>query len=86
MSAQSLQHVVCRGAIDAEFLRLLARAPAEALAGFDLAEDESAMIVGLRPQSLEDLARGVEAWRRGDVMSAPAAADAWRTAAVALAG
>jgi len=86
MSAQTLQHVVCRGAIDAEFLRLLTRAPTEALAGFDLAEDESAMIVGLRPQSLEDLARGVEAWRRGDAIPARPATGPWRTASVALAG
>ena len=86
MSAQTLQHIVCRGAIDAEFLHLLARAPAEALAGFDLADDESAMIVGLRPQSLEDLAQGVEAWRRGDVMPAAPAAGAWRIATAALAG
>ncbi len=86
MSAQTLQHIVCRGAIDAEFLRLLGRAPAEALAGFDLADDESAMLLGLCPQSLEDLARGVEAWRRGDVMPAPPATGAWRIASVALAG
>lgn len=63
---RGLQQVVCRGAIDSDFLRWLARAPLEALRGFDLAPDESAMLVALQPQSLEELAGGVEAWRRGD--------------------
>ncbi len=86
MSTLALQHLVCRGAIDAEFLRTLTVAPTDALAGFDLAADESAMIVELRPQSLEELARGVEAWRRGDVAPARTLAGAWERVPVALAG
>ncbi len=66
MSAQGLQHVVCRGAIDRDFLQLLARAPSAALIGFDLDADEAAMVMTLDARTLEDLARGVEAWRRGD--------------------
>jgi hypothetical protein len=62
-----LQHVVCRAAIDSDFLKLLAHSPIDALYGFDVAEDEASLIVNLRPQSLKELALGVEAWRRGDV-------------------
>jgi len=66
MTMNGLQHLVCRAAIDTDFLRLIARSPADALRGFDVADDEASMIEALRPQSLEELARGVEAWRRGD--------------------
>jgi hypothetical protein len=66
MSMNGLQHVVCRAAIDPGFLKLLAHSARDALYGFDIADDEVAMIDALRPGSLEELGRGVEAWRRGD--------------------
>lgn len=69
MSAQSLQHVVCRGVIDHEFMTLFARSPGEAVAGFDLSSDERAMLLGLHARTLTELAEGVEAWRRGAVVS-----------------
>ena len=83
---RGLQQVVCRGAIDADFLRWLVRAPAEALRGFDLAPDESAMLIALQPRSLDDLAGGVEAWRRGDPTPARVRPLAWRAMPAALAG
>ena len=66
MSMNGLQHLVCRGAIDREFLGLLVRSPEDAVRGFDLTDGEAAMVLALRPRSVEELARGVEAWRRGD--------------------
>jgi hypothetical protein len=86
MTMRGLQNVVCRGAIDAEYLRWLARSPAEALYGYDLADDEVAMIVALRPQSVDELAGSVEAWRRGDMLMARTQAHAWETPVAALAG
>lgn len=85
MSTQGLQHVVCRSAIDRDFLQLFARAPSEALIGFDLDDDETAMVVALGARTLEDLAGGVEAWRRGDPDPERAPARRW-IAPVALAG
>ena len=85
MSTYGLQHVVCRGAIDPEFLRQLALSPMDALRGFDLAEDESAMVAALRPQTLDELARGVEAWRRGDPVLTRVRPVVWPEAAAALA-
>jgi hypothetical protein len=67
MSMNGLQHVVCRAVIDPDFLDMLARSPVDALYGFDIDRDEASMIEAIRPQSLQELARGVEAWRRGDV-------------------
>jgi hypothetical protein len=65
MSMNGLQHVVCRAVIDSDFLNLLARSPVDALYGFDIDDDEALMIEAIRPQSLGELARGIEAWRRG---------------------
>ena len=77
MSMNGLQHLVCRAAIEADFLHLLARSPADALRGFEVSADEAAMIEVARPRSLEDLARAVEAWRRGDrIMALPRAREA----------
>ncbi|MGH2588529.1 MAG: hypothetical protein ACRDJE_26705 [Dehalococcoidia bacterium] len=86
MTMRGLQNVVCRGAIDTEYFRWLARSPAEALYGYDLADDEVAMIVALGPQSLDELAGSVEAWRRGDVLPARMPARAWEAPVAALAG
>jgi hypothetical protein len=63
---RGLQQVVCKSAIDPGFLRWLSQSPAEAIRGFDLGDDEAALVLSLRPQSLDDLAQGVEAWRRGE--------------------
>jgi len=77
MSMNGLQHLVCRAAIEADFLHLLARSPADALLGFEISADEAAMIEAARPRSLDDLARAVEAWRRGDLIFArPRVSDA----------
>jgi len=65
MSAQGLQHVVCRGSIDRSFFSELSRSPQQALAGFDLDADEWELIVRLAPRTLTELAIGVEDWRRG---------------------
>jgi hypothetical protein len=68
MSMNGLQHVVCRAAIDSDFIKLLARSPIDALHGFDVDDDEVSMFESLRPQSLRELACAVEAWRRGDAL------------------
>ena len=67
MSTQGLQQVVCRAVVDREFMDLLARAPAEAIAGFELDADERELLLALRPRTLKDLAAGVESWRRGRI-------------------
>jgi hypothetical protein len=74
MSAQGLQHVVCRGAIDRSFFSELATSPQFALAGFDLTAEERNLILALAPRDLIELAHGIEAWRKGSlpVTSAPA--------------
>jgi hypothetical protein len=82
----ALQQVVCRGAIDPSFMRLLVQSPREALTGFDLAEDEAATIVDARPQSLFELAGVVESWRRGEATVARTIRTDWQRPAVALAG
>jgi hypothetical protein len=81
----ALQQVVCRGAIDPSFMRLLAESPSEALLGFDLASEEAATIVDARPQSLFELAGVVEAWRRGEAAVARAVRTAWPRPMVAMA-
>lgn len=63
---RGLQQIVCKSAIDPGFLRWLTQSPAEAMRGFDLGDDEVALVLALRPQSLDELAQGVEAWRRGE--------------------
>jgi hypothetical protein len=66
---RGLQQLVCKSAIDPSFLNWLTRSPADAMRGFDLEEEETALVLSLRPQSLDELARGVEAWRRGELLS-----------------
>jgi len=83
---RGLQQVVCRGAIDPDFLRSMLRSPVESLRGFDLAPDEAAMLIDLRPQSFDELATGIEAWRRGDVVLTREPARAGPALAAALAG
>ena len=63
---RGLQQIVCKSAIDPGFLRWLTQSPAEAMRGFDLGEDETTFVLTLRPRSLDELANGVEAWRRGE--------------------
>ena len=70
MSAQSLQQMIMRGALDQEFMALMARSPQEAVAQFDLTGEEQSFILGLNARSVKDLAIGVEAWRRGDLSTA----------------
>jgi|GEM_PF-1688202 len=67
MSAQGLQHVVCRGAVDRDFITHLRQTPHDAMVGFDLDEGERSLLASLAPRSLYDLAGAVEAWRRGEV-------------------
>ncbi len=68
MSMEPLQAVVCRGAVDAAFLLLLACAPMRALAGFGLSKAEQELLARPPARSLEDIALRVEAWRVGEVM------------------
>jgi hypothetical protein len=63
---RGLQQVVCKSAINPGFLRWLTQSPLDAMRGFELGEDEAAFVLTLRPQSLDELAQGVESWRRGE--------------------
>lgn len=86
MSARSLQHVVCRGAIDRDFMELFARAPDEAVASLDLSQDERSMLTSLHARTLTELAEGVEAWRTGALSAYQPARRAVPTLMTALAG
>lgn len=77
---RGLQQLVCKSAIDSEFLRWLSRSPADAMRGFELGEDEQQLVLALRPQSLDELATGVEAWRRGEPAPARSKSLAWQPA------
>jgi hypothetical protein len=79
MSMQTMQLILCRGAVDRGFLTALLETPYEALGEYDLSADELAVLASAPAVSLADLATAVEAWRRGD--TAPA-----RVPALALAG
>jgi hypothetical protein len=83
---RGLQQLVCKSAIDAEFLRWLSRSPADAMRGFDLGEEETKLVLTLRPQSLDELASGVEAWRRGELLQVPSRPQFRQAANLALAG
>ncbi len=67
MSAQALQHMIMRGALDKDFIAQMTRSPHEILAQFDLTGPEQSFILDLHPRSLKELAAGVEAWRRGEL-------------------
>jgi hypothetical protein len=83
---RGLQQLVCKSAIDPAFLHWLTRSPADAMRGFDLGEEETALVLALRPQSLDELASGVEAWRRGEPLPIGSRARVWETVPSALAG
>jgi len=86
MTMRGLQQLVCKSAIDSDFLGWLARSPSEAMRTFDLADEETALVLALRPQSLDELAAGVEAWRRGEELPMRSRPQVWRPADAALAG
>jgi hypothetical protein len=83
---RGLQQLVCKSAIDPGFLTWLSRSPADAMRGFDLGEEETALVLALRPQSLDELATGVEAWRRGEPLPIRTNTRRWQATASALAG
>jgi hypothetical protein len=65
-----MQTVLWRGATDRSFLHTLLDAPREALREFDLTPMEVDALAGCSAASLEELAAGVEAYRRGDPLPA----------------
>ncbi len=71
---QTMQEILCRGAVDRAFLGLLLAAPREALREYeyDLGPAEYAVLAETPARSLTDLAAAVEAWRRGDLVTLPA--------------
>lgn len=71
MSMDTMQLILCRGAVDHGFLTALLDAPHEALQAYDLAPDEIAVLAGTPASSLRDLAAAVEAWRRGETAAMP---------------
>jgi hypothetical protein len=83
---RGLQQLVCKSAIDPGFLHWLTRSPADAMRGFDLGEEELALVLSLRPQSLDELASGVEAWRRGEPLPTRTAVRTWDAVPSAMAG
>ena len=63
---QTLQLILCRGAVDHGFLGELLERPSEALRDYDLSPQEYAVIAESSARSLVELARAVEAFRRGE--------------------
>lgn len=74
MSIDTMQLVLCRGLVDRAFLSTLLSAPDVALAPYDLSPAEAAVFSRAHAASLSDLARAVEAWRRGELSPAGAPA------------
>ncbi len=70
MSVQTMQQILCRGAVDRAFLAALLAAPERALAEYELSAEERAVLLSGAPRSLVDLAAAVEAWRRGEPVPA----------------
>ena len=71
MSMHTLQHILCRGAVDSAFLASVLSAPHQALQEYDLSPAELALLADGSARSLADLAGAVEAWRRGEPISVP---------------
>jgi hypothetical protein len=67
MSALGLQHVVCRSAVDRDFLTQLRHTPVDAMAGFDLDDAERSLLLSIQPRTLFELAEAVEGWRTGAI-------------------
>jgi hypothetical protein len=63
---QTLQLILCRGAVDRAFLGELLDSPSEALREYDLTSREFAVLAESSARSLVDLAVAVEAYRRGE--------------------
>jgi hypothetical protein len=72
MPLNTMQQILCRGAVDRAFLAALLQTPERALAEYGLSAEERAVFLGGTPRSLVDLAAAAEAWRRGDLAAAPA--------------
>jgi hypothetical protein len=68
---QTLQLILCRGAVDRAFLGDLLDCPEAALSEYDLSSEEYDVIAGAGARSLADLARVVEAYRRGEPAGMP---------------
>jgi hypothetical protein len=67
---QTLQMIICRCAVDREFLTDVLRSPHTALREFDLSDEEFALLADPSLRSLVDLASAVESWRRGEPRTA----------------
>ena len=63
MSMQTMQSILCRGAVDQAFMAELLAAPRRALQEYDLDAAEIGLLTGAR--SLHELATRVEDWRTG---------------------
>jgi hypothetical protein len=59
MSTQSLQSVLSRAMVDADFADLLFSDPDRALAGFDLTADEIATLKGMGRTTVDQLAKAL---------------------------
>lgn len=74
MSMHIMQMILCRGIVDHTFCTALLETPREALREYHLSADEFRVLAESPARSLVELAEAVEAWRRGDVVAAPAPA------------
>jgi hypothetical protein len=68
---QTLQLILCRGAVDRAFLGDLLDCPELALSEYDLSNEEFAVIAGAGARSLSDLAQAIESYRRGEPAGTP---------------
>lgn len=62
LSHGNLERVIGTALIDREFRGSLLRSPADATSGFDLSEEELAVLSSANAASLEELASHVHAW------------------------
>jgi hypothetical protein len=67
---QTLQMIICRCAVDRDFLADVLSSPHDALREYDLSTAEFALLADPSVRSLVDLASAVESWRRGEPRTA----------------
>ncbi|GAB4539701.1 MAG: Franean1_4349 family RiPP [Anaerolineae bacterium] len=61
MSQDAVSQIIGRAVIDAEFRQLLFSNPEQALAGYDLADDEKEALENLKQEDLEDFSTRLDA-------------------------
>jgi len=71
MSMQTMQTILCRGAVDSAFTAALLSSPRAALQEYNLDAAELSIFADVPAASLNELAGRVEDWRTGRPMQTP---------------